>query len=143
MSPLGCLLGVDGGWCCLPRLLALPPAACCRCCIAHRLLLMRMAPPTCRCTGPTPFVRPGSHHGCREQPDEEIEDVCPQNIALKWHAEAGSAVYATPLITDLFSDGKKDIVVPAFQHHLEVRRRLDGVLGKQSSCSRAAAGAGT
>lgn len=60
---------------------------------------------------------------CREQPDEELEDVCPQNIALKWHAEAGSGVYATPLITDLFSDGKKDIVVPAFQHHLEVGAR--------------------
>lgn len=58
---------------------------------------------------------------CREQPDEEIEDMCPQDIALKWHAEAGSGIYATPLITDLFSDGKKDIVVPAFQHHLEVR----------------------
>lgn len=60
---------------------------------------------------------------CREQPDEELEDVCPQNIALKWHAEAGSGVYTTPLITDLFSDGKKDIVVPAFQHHLEVCAR--------------------
>lgn len=47
--------------------------------------------------------------------------MCPQDIALKWHAEAGSGIYATPLITDLFSDGKKDIVVPAFQHHLEVR----------------------
>ena len=49
------------------------------------------------------------------------EDQCPQNIALKWHAEAASAVYATPLITDLFSDGRKDIVVPAFLHNLEVR----------------------
>lgn len=97
--------------CCLPPSL--------RCSLTQQLLLLlRMAPPACRCT---PFAHPRSHRRCREQPDEEIEDVCPQNIALKWHAEAGSAVYATPLITDLFSDGKKDIVVPAFQHHLEVR----------------------
>ena len=49
-----------------------------------------------------------------------LDDVCPQNLALKWHAEASSAIYATPLITDLFSDGRKDIVVPAFLHNLEV-----------------------
>ncbi len=49
-----------------------------------------------------------------------MEDTCSQNIALKWHAEASSAVYATPLITALFSDGRKDIVVPAFLHNLEV-----------------------
>ncbi len=49
-----------------------------------------------------------------------LEDVCPQNIALRWHAEASSAVYATPLITDLFSDGRKDVVVPSFLHNLEV-----------------------
>ena len=56
-----------------------------------------------------------------EAADEVLgEDECPQNIALKWHAEAASAVYATPLITDLFSDGRKDIVVPAFLHNLEV-----------------------
>jgi hypothetical protein len=52
-----------------------------------------------------------------------LEDVCPQNIALKWHAEASSAIYATPLITDLFSDGRKDIVVPSFLHQLEVRHK--------------------
>lgn len=55
-----------------------------------------------------------------EEPDEALEDVCPQNIALRWHAEASSAVYATPLITDLFSDGRKDVVVPSFLHNLEV-----------------------
>lgn len=57
---------------------------------------------------------------CSEPEDEVLEDVCPQDIALKWHAEASSAVYATPLITDLFSDGRKDVVVPAFLHALEV-----------------------
>lgn len=50
-----------------------------------------------------------------------LEDSCPLHIALKWHAEASSAVYATPLITDLFSDGRKDVVVPSFLHNLEVR----------------------
>ena len=34
--------------------------------------------------------------------------------------EVTSSVYATPLITDLYSDGQKDIVVPSFVHHLEV-----------------------
>jgi len=57
---------------------------------------------------------------CSEPSDEVLEDTCPQNIALKWHAEASSAVYSTPLITDLFSDGRKDIIVPSFLHNLEV-----------------------
>lgn len=45
---------------------------------------------------------------------------CPQNLELRWMSEVQSSVYATPLITDLFSDGQKDIVVPSFVHHLEV-----------------------
>jgi hypothetical protein len=57
---------------------------------------------------------------CSEMDDEERGESCPQDIALKWHAEATSAIYATPLITDLFSDGRKDIVVPSFLHQLEV-----------------------
>lgn len=40
--------------------------------------------------------------------------------------ELTSGVYATPLITDLYSDGRKDIVVPAFQHYLEVLEGPDG-----------------
>jgi hypothetical protein len=35
--------------------------------------------------------------------------------------EVSSSVYATPLITDLYSDGHKDIIVPSFVHYLEVR----------------------
>ncbi len=35
--------------------------------------------------------------------------------------EVTSSVYATPLITDLYSDGAKDVVVPSFVHHLEAR----------------------
>jgi len=53
-------------------------------------------------------------------------DICPQNIALKWHSEMSSSVYATPLITDLYSDGFKDIIVPSFNHYLEVVEGRDG-----------------
>lgn len=73
---------------------------------------------------------------CSEEPDEVLEDVCPQNIALRWHAEASSAVYATPLITDLFSDGRKDVVVPSFLHNLEV-----GAGAVLTSCSHQCAAA--
>ena len=31
-----------------------------------------------------------------------------------------SAIYATPVITDLYSDGHKDIIVPSFVHYTEV-----------------------
>jgi hypothetical protein len=30
-----------------------------------------------------------------------------------------SSVYSAPLITDLFSDGTKEVVVPTFVHYLE------------------------
>lgn len=79
---------------------------------------------------------------CREIMDEVVDPrTCPQNIALKWHTEIGSSVYATPLITDLFSDGRKDIIVPGFVHNLEVRRcrwwvggGLPGAVGGTSPC---------
>ncbi len=45
---------------------------------------------------------------------------CSADISLKWMTEVSSSVYATPLITDLFSDGHKDIIVPSFVHYLEV-----------------------
>lgn len=35
-------------------------------------------------------------------------------------AETTSSVYATPIITDLYADGYKEIIVPSFVHHLEV-----------------------
>lgn len=55
--------------------------------------------------------------GCRFQ---ELKNVCPQNVELRWMTEVSSSVYATPLITDLYSDGHKDIIVPSFVHYLEV-----------------------
>ncbi|GFR46133.1 hypothetical protein Agub_g7648 [Astrephomene gubernaculifera] len=41
-------------------------------------------------------------------------------LDLSWMSEATSSVYATPLITDLHADGRRDIVVPSFVHYLEV-----------------------
>lgn len=46
--------------------------------------------------------------------------TCGLDVAIKWHARVGSAVYATPLIADLYSDGLKDIIVPTFSHKIEV-----------------------
>lgn len=39
-------------------------------------------------------------------------NICPLDIELKWMTEVSSSVYATPLITDLYADGRKDIIVP-------------------------------
>ncbi|KAL6763317.1 hypothetical protein V8C86DRAFT_347718 [Haematococcus lacustris] len=62
--------------------------------------------------------------------EEEVpRGVCPQNIELKWQSEVSSSVYATPLITDLYSDGRKDVIVPSFVHYLEV---LEGDSGAQA-----------
>ena len=48
-----------------------------------------------------------------------LEGECSANLVLKWMTEVGSSIYATPLIHDLYSDGQKDIIVPAFVHYLE------------------------
>lgn len=37
-----------------------------------------------------------------------------------------SSVYASPLIADLFSDNKKEIIVPSHVHYLEVLESEDG-----------------
>lgn len=42
---------------------------------------------------------------------------------MRWMTEVSSSVYSTPLITDLYSDGQKDIVIPGFVHYLEVGRK--------------------
>jgi hypothetical protein len=51
---------------------------------------------------------------------------CSQDITLRWHTEINTGIYATPLITDLFSDGRKDIIIPGFSHSLAV---LEGRTG--------------
>ncbi|KAG2483409.1 hypothetical protein HYH03_017717 [Edaphochlamys debaryana] len=50
-------------------------------------------------------------------------------LDLGWMTEATSSVYATPLITDLHADGRRDIIVPSFVHYLEV---LEGPNGGQA-----------
>ena len=63
---------------------------------------------------------------CRSADDDEVvpwQGQCDVDIALTWMTEVSSSVYATPIITDLFSDGHKDIVVPSFVHYLEVHSR--------------------
>jgi hypothetical protein len=40
------------------------------------------------------------------------QNICPLDIELKWMTEVSSSVYATPLITDLYADGRKDVIVP-------------------------------
>ncbi|KAA6427087.1 MAG: defective in exine formation DEX1, partial [Trebouxia sp. A1-2] len=63
--------------------------------------------------------------------DEEPGDsLCPQNVQLKWTTEVSSSIYATPTITDLYSDAHKDIIVPAFVNQLEV---LDGADGARAT----------
>jgi hypothetical protein len=62
-------------------------------------------------------------------PPDEAPDAraCPGvNLAVRWHAEVGDAVYATPLITDLFSDGRKDVIVPGLRHALAALEGRDG-----------------
>lgn len=58
--------------------------------------------------------------------DELLNTQCPQHLELRWQTEVSSSVYATPLIADINSDGKLDIVVPAFVHYLEVLEGSDG-----------------
>ncbi|KAG2425141.1 hypothetical protein HXX76_013895 [Chlamydomonas incerta] len=50
-------------------------------------------------------------------------------LDLSWMSEATSSVYASPLITDLHADGRRDIIVPSFVHYLEV---LEGPNGGQA-----------
>ena len=59
---------------------------------------------------------------CRE--DQPAPSTCPQNVHLRWMSEVSSSIYATPLITDLYSDGHKEIVVPSFVHYLDVSLSL-------------------
>jgi len=58
--------------------------------------------------------------------DALLNTKCPQNVELRWQAEVSSSIYATPLIADINSDGKSEIVVPSFVHYLEVLEGSDG-----------------
>lgn len=58
--------------------------------------------------------------------DALLNTQCPKNLELRWQTEVSSSVYATPLIADINSDGKLEIVVPSFVHYLEVLEGSDG-----------------
>ena len=45
---------------------------------------------------------------------------------MRWHTEVSSSIYATPLITDLFNDGRKDIIIPGFRRRLHVLEARTG-----------------
>ncbi|KAE8696532.1 Protein DEFECTIVE IN EXINE FORMATION 1 [Hibiscus syriacus] len=55
-----------------------------------------------------------------------LNTQCPRNLKLRWQTEVSSSIFATPLIADINSDGKLEIVVPSFVHHLEVLEGSDG-----------------
>lgn len=58
-----------------------------------------------------------------------LPETCELNIQLKWMGEATSSIYATPIITDLYADGFKDVVVNAFVHNVEVFQGDNGAQG--------------
>ncbi|KAK4478488.1 hypothetical protein RD792_013964 [Penstemon davidsonii] len=58
--------------------------------------------------------------------DELLNTQCPQDLELRWQTEVSSSIYASPLIADINSDGKLDVVVPSFVHYLEVLEGSDG-----------------
>ncbi|KAL9239025.1 hypothetical protein vseg_013383 [Gypsophila vaccaria] len=55
-----------------------------------------------------------------------LNTQCPQHLELRWQTEVSSSIYASPLIADINSDGKLDVVVPSFVHYLEVLEGSDG-----------------
>ncbi|XP_027334221.1 protein DEFECTIVE IN EXINE FORMATION 1 isoform X2 [Abrus precatorius] len=58
--------------------------------------------------------------------DALVNSKCPKNLELRWQTEVSSSIYANPLIADINSDGKLEIVVPSFVHYLEVLEGVDG-----------------
>lgn len=93
--------------------------------------------------------RPDRRNATIDEEEDPHHRHCPQNINIKWSTEVGlsstgrscledprshcfipsqasSSVFGTPIITDLFSDGIKDILVPSFVHYLDA---LEGPTG--------------
>lgn len=58
--------------------------------------------------------------------DDLLNTQCPQQLELRWQTEVSSSIYATPLIADINSDGKLEVIVPSFVHYLEVLEGSDG-----------------
>ena len=68
------------------------------------------------------------HAGADDEAPVHDKSACPVDTQLRWMREVSSSVYSTPLITDFYSDGRKDILVSSFVHYMEV---LDGSTGAQ------------
>ncbi|KAJ6850946.1 protein DEFECTIVE IN EXINE FORMATION 1 [Iris pallida] len=58
--------------------------------------------------------------------DSLLNSTCPRHVELRWKTEVSSSIYATPLIADINSDGKLEVVVSSFVHYLEVLEGTDG-----------------
>lgn len=61
--------------------------------------------------------------------DNHAFEACPTEVVdltIRWHAEVTSSVHATPLITDLYNDGHKDILVPGL-------KKLDLISGRSGA----------
>ncbi|GAA0187217.1 hypothetical protein LIER_34505 [Lithospermum erythrorhizon] len=58
--------------------------------------------------------------------DDLLNTQCPQHLELRWQTEVSSSIFASPLIADINSDGKLEVVVPSFVHYLEVLEGSDG-----------------
>ena len=79
----------------------------------------------------TQHTKKTTHHNKKKKQKRGFEDelgdgACPLDVELLWMAEASSAVYATPLITDLYADGTPDVVVPSFSHYVDVLEAPSG-----------------
>ncbi|XP_078427631.1 defective in exine formation protein (DEX1) [Wolffia australiana] len=58
--------------------------------------------------------------------DSLLNSTCSRHVELRWQTEVSSSIYATPLIADINSDGKLEVVIPSFVHYLEVLEGSDG-----------------
>lgn len=58
-------------------------------------------------------------------------ETCPDSsidLSIRWHTELSSSVHATPLITDLYNDGHKDILVPGLKQSVDLVSGRSGAL---------------
>jgi hypothetical protein len=53
----------------------------------------------------------------------------PLDVDVAWMSTVASSVHATPVIADLHSDARKEVVVPAFVHELESLEAPNGAKG--------------
>lgn len=66
------------------------------------------------------FVFAKDHSGWKEKSECEVD------VDLLWTKEMGASIYSTPVISDLFSDGQRDIVSATFVRYLDVLEGRNG-----------------